>query len=97
MLAQVHNTVPFLKFLRDVVCQTLKVHGKARMRPGVALTIWSAAGNSIRQDERVMVMMMVTVTMTVTVTVVIMMMMMMMIIVTVSLELKLTQSFKSVN
>ena len=35
----IDDTVPYLKFLRDVVCQTLKVHGEARMRPGVALTI----------------------------------------------------------
>ena len=55
MAHQRNNTGPYLKFLRDVICQTLKVYGEARMRPGVALKpliIRGAAGNSIRQDGR---------------------------------------------
>ena len=42
--------IPFLVFLREVVMQSLKTHGTARLRPGPLLHVRGGAGESVRRD-----------------------------------------------
>ena len=44
--------IPFLVFLREVVMQSLKTHGTARLRPGPLLQVRGGAGESVRRDGR---------------------------------------------
>ena len=52
MMAVSKEKIPFLTFLREVVQQTLKTHGAARLRPGPLLHVRGGAGDSVRRDGR---------------------------------------------